>query len=128
VTVLRLPLLALVLVLLGGCVTPGDVRDVADLVQRFGDDLEDKSKTLADVAAAAHATAARIDDVADRALERTESVLTAGESAGLAGALSTAAAVVLHVVQNRSRAKERRTHVRRAEDRARAGDVAERPP
>lgn len=99
----RLALVLLVLVIAGGCVTPGDLQRVSDLVVAFGEDLEDESKSLAEVKASARATAEQIEDVAEGAIERTEGALTLGQGAGIAGAASAVASVLLNLYRNRTR-------------------------
>ena len=100
---MRRLLVLVVLVLAGGCVTPGDLQRVSDLVVAFGEDLEDETKSLEEVKESARETAEQIEDVAEGAIERAERGLTLGQGAGLAGAASAVASVLLNLYRNGTR-------------------------
>ena len=99
----RLALVLVVLVLAGGCVTPGDLARVSDLVVQFGEDLEDESKSLEEVKASARETAEQIEDVAAGAIERAEKGLTLAQGSGVAGVATAVGTLLLNAYRNRTR-------------------------
>lgn len=91
--------------MLAGCVTSGDLREVADSVARFEATLDDTTKTTEEVKAQAKETAEEIKVVAEKVEERTEGFVNGLGSSAEGGLVGLAGAALVYFLRNQREKK-----------------------
>ena len=99
-------LAALPLLALASCVTPGDLRDLADDYEHLGTVMADRDATSEDVAEAVDKLEQQLHETADLVEDRTTGILEGVSESGEAGIFSILAAVGLHFYRNGTRRKD----------------------